>query len=85
MFYLVQGGTPGEEDVVNAVDDLEELLRQVGGGKLAGEGFEFMKKELTVKDALDIKEKIETQPPKPEKVGFFDSFPSFGGGLFARK
>ncbi|GMI05741.1 hypothetical protein TrRE_jg2728 [Triparma retinervis] len=85
MYYVVQGGTPGEEDVVNAVDDLEELLRQVGGGKLAGEGFEFMKKELTVKDALDIKEKIETQPPKPEKVGFFDSFPSFGGGLFARK
>ena len=79
MYYVVQGGTPTAEDVVNAVDDLEGLLGEVGKGKLGEEKSDFMKKELTVKDAMDIKKKMETQPPKPEKVSFFSAFPTWGG------
>jgi hypothetical protein len=46
---------------------------------LGDEEFGFMKKELTLKDLEDVKEKIEREPQKPNGVGMFRYFPSFAG------
>jgi len=55
MYYTCSGGVPTAEDVKRAIDDLEELYQAVEvNGNLADEKFDFMKSELTVKDAMDI-------------------------------
>merc|ERR1719453_1549591 len=65
MYNTVSGGVPTEEDVAAAVDDLEQLYASCGAdGRLADAEFDFMKKELTVKDAVDITAKVVTQPYK---------------------
>ena len=49
------------EDVKRAIDDLEELYQAVEvNGNLADEKFDFMKSELIIKDAMDIKKKVLT-------------------------
>uniref|UniRef100_A0A7R9ZGH3 Uncharacterized protein n=1 Tax=Pseudictyota dubia TaxID=2749911 RepID=A0A7R9ZGH3_9STRA len=78
MYYTCSGGVPSTEDVKAAIDDLEELYRSVEtSGRLGDETFNFMKSELTVKDAIDIKNKLSTQPPPkptaPENAGVFPS------------
>merc|ERR550537_1369064 len=66
IYNAVAGGVPSEADVIAAIDDLEQLYAACATqGKLAGQEFDFMKKELTVKDALDIADKVTTQPYKP--------------------
>jgi len=69
MYYTCSGGVPTAEDVKRAIDDLEELYQAVEvNGNLADEKFDFMKSELTVKDAMDIKKKVLTQPPPQAPV-----------------
>lgn len=82
LYYVCQGGTPSESDVASAIDDLEAMYRSCEvNWKLEEEKFDFMKEELKVKDMMDIGKKVTTQPPpKPQGVGFFSSFPVFGGG-----
>mmetsp|Transcript_248 Transcript_248/g.330 ORF Transcript_248/g.330 Transcript_248/m.330 type:complete len:400 (-) Transcript_248:106-1305(-) len=63
MYYTCSGGVPSEEDVKAAIDDLEEMYHSVENGMLANRSFDFMKSELTVKDTIDIKEKMTNQPP----------------------
>merc|ERR1719230_644336 len=63
IYNTVAGGVPSMEDVKAAVDDMEALYASCGWkGKLASAGASFMKKELTVKDAVDIHKKLTTQP-----------------------
>merc|ERR1719384_2166986 len=66
MYYTCSGGVPSAQDVKSAIDDLEELYQSVEtSGRLGDEAFDFMKSELTVKDAIDINKKWNTQPPPP--------------------
>merc|ERR1719408_95385 len=77
IYNAVSGGVPSEEDVVRAVEDLESLYASCGvKGKLAEPEFDFMKKELTVKDMQEIAAKVATQPYKPpaQAVQGFDVF-----------
>lgn len=79
IYNAVAGGVPSEEDVVRAVEDLERLYASCGAsGRLTDREFDFMKAELTVKDAVDIKTKLATQPYKPpgQPVKGFDVFPT---------
>lgn len=79
MYYVVQGGTPTADDVVAAVDDLEKLYKscEEGHGNLNDDTFQFMKKELLVKDVVDINKKLKEQPPPPpQPVSNFNVFPS---------
>jgi hypothetical protein len=63
MYYTCSGGVPTAEDVKRAIDDLEELYQAVEvNGNLADGKFDFMKSELIIKDAMDIKKKVLTQP-----------------------
>merc|ERR1711924_463923 len=58
IYNTVAGGVPSAEDVKAAVDDMEALYASCGWqGRLASDGASFMKKELAVKDALDISTK----------------------------
>jgi len=78
IYNAVSGGVPSEADVIAAIDDLEQLYAACSiKGHLADTQFDFMKKELTVKDANDIAEKISTQPYKPpvQSVAGFNAFP----------
>jgi len=78
IYNAVSGGVPSEDDVIAAIDDLEQLYAACSTkGHLADEQFDFMKKELTVKDANDIADKISTQPYKPpvQSVAGFNAFP----------
>lgn len=78
LYNTVTGGVPSEEDVAAAIDDLEALYAACGAeGRLADDTFDFMKKELTVKDMADIKTKVSTQPykPPPAAVANADIFP----------
>merc|ERR1711904_267310 len=69
IYNTVAGGVPSEEDVVAAVDDMEQLYRQCQwDGHLADEGAAFMKDELTVATAQDIQAKLVHQPYKPPSV-----------------
>merc|ERR1719198_1222616 len=62
IYNTVADGVPTEEDVVAAIDDLEDLYARCGAnGQLADTTFDFMKQELTVKDTIDITTKIVTQ------------------------
>merc|ERR1712046_488326 len=63
IYFTVAGGVPSEKDVLAAIDDMEMLYNACNAkGRLADEEFDFMKKELTVKDVLDINKKITEQP-----------------------
>merc|ERR1712038_838901 len=63
IYFTVAGGVPSEKDVLAAIDDMEMLYNACNSkGRLADEEFDFMKKELTVKDVLDINKKITEQP-----------------------
>merc|ERR1719181_1193268 len=77
IYNTVAGGVPGVEDVKAAIDDMEALYRACGWkGRLADDGANFMKSELTVNDALTIANKVATQPYAP------DSLEPAGGGAF---
>merc|ERR1719401_2307559 len=66
IYNTISGGVPTEEDVAAAIDDLEDLYEKCGAhGRLAEQAFDFMKKDLTAKDMVDIKQKVTTQPYKP--------------------
>merc|ERR1719502_2314494 len=66
IYNTVAGGVPSAEDVKAAVDDMEQLYASCGWkGKLADEGADFMKKELTVSDTLTIAGKLAEQPYTP--------------------
>ena len=67
------------EDVKAAVDDMENLYAACSwDGKLADDGANFMKAELTVKDAQDISKKMNEQPyaPPPTVVAQANLFPT---------
>merc|ERR1711988_61299 len=77
IYNAVSGGVPSGADVIAAIDDLEQLYAACSTkGHLADQEFDFMKKELTVKDANDIADKISTQPYKPpvQSVAGFNAF-----------
>ena len=66
-YITCSGGVPSATDVKSAIDDLEELYKAIEvNGKLSDAEFDFMKSDLTVKDMVDIKSKLDTQPPKPD-------------------
>jgi len=66
IYNTVAGGVPSAADVKAAVEDMEQLYSSCGWkGKLASEGAGFMKQELTVKDAMDISQKLASQPYTP--------------------
>jgi len=66
IYNTVAGGVPSEADVEAAIEDMEELYRACQWqGKLADDGADFMKKELTVADAAGIAYKVVEQPYKP--------------------
>jgi len=78
IYNAVSGGVPSNADVIAAIDDLEQLYAACSAkGHLADQQFDFMKKELTVKDANDIADKISTQPYNPpvQNVAGFNAFP----------
>jgi len=76
MYYTCSGGVPTADDVKSAIEDLEILYRDLdASGKLGDQEFDFMKAELTVKDTLDVKKKILTQPPLPAAPENFNVFP----------
>jgi huntingtin len=79
MYYTCEGGVPSEEDVMSAIEDLENLYTSVeNNGHLADDKFNYMKDELTVANIAEISNKIKTQPPpKPNGVSFWNIFPSF--------
>merc|ERR1711988_508058 len=65
IYNTVEGGVPSPADVKAAIADLEALYSSCReNGRLADSGFDFMKKELTVKDMVDVKTKLATQPYK---------------------
>lgn len=75
MYYTCSGGVPTSEDIKSAIDDLEQLYKDLEvNGKLGDKEFDFMKSELTVKDMIDINTKVQTQPPPPTN---FDVFPNY--------
>jgi hypothetical protein len=80
LYYTCSGGVPSAKDVMSAIDDIEELYKSVEvNGKLGDEDFHFMKKELTGKDMIDVKTKVESQPhsanPNPSLPMNADVFP----------
>ena len=78
IYNVVSGGVPSEADVIAAIDDLEQLYEACSTkGNLSDQQFDFMKEELTVKDANDIADKITTQPytPPVQSVVGFNAFP----------
>jgi len=78
IYNTVAGGVPSVDDVAAAVSDMEELYSKcVWNGRLAEEGADFMKAELTVADAAKISNKIAAQPYKPssQPVVGCDTFP----------
>jgi hypothetical protein len=76
FYYVCAGGVPSEADVAKAINDLENMYRALENGNLADANFDFMKSELTVKDAGGIQNKLATQPPpKPSGVVGYDCFP----------
>jgi len=66
IYNTVAGGVPSMADVKAAVDDMEALYAACGWkGKLADDGANFMKSELTVKQLSNISTKLATQPYVP--------------------
>jgi len=79
IYNTVADGVPTEEDVVAAIDDLEDLYAKCGAnGQLAESTFDFMKKKLTVNNVIGIFTKTQNQPYKPQAVPVknFDAFPA---------
>merc|ERR1712078_628274 len=69
IYNAVSGGVPSEADVIAAIDDLEQLYAACSiKGNLSDQQFDFMKKELTVKDAKDIANKITVPVTKSIKA-----------------
>lgn len=63
IYNTIAGGVPSETDIMAAIDDMEQLYASChDSGFLAEDKFDFMKDELTVKNVIDIKKKIEEQP-----------------------
>ena len=60
VYYTCLGGVPTAEDVKRAIDDLESFMKGEVNGNLADGKFDFMKSELIIKDAMDIKKKVLT-------------------------
>eukprot|EP00304_Pavlova_gyrans_P006914 CAMPEP_0206051146 /NCGR_PEP_ID=MMETSP1466-20131121/30771_1 /ASSEMBLY_ACC=CAM_ASM_001126 /TAXON_ID=44452 /ORGANISM="Pavlova gyrans, Strain CCMP608" /LENGTH=497 /DNA_ID=CAMNT_0053426269 /DNA_START=33 /DNA_END=1526 /DNA_ORIENTATION=+ len=89
MYNTVAGGVPTAEDVAAAVEDLEELYASCSGGRgrLGDETFDFMKKELTCADAIDIQKKLDSQPyaPPPLPVANADVFPGAAAAAAAKQ
>jgi len=55
IYFTVVGGVPSQKDVIAAIDDMEMLYDACKvKGNLVEEKFDFMKKELTVNDMLEI-------------------------------
>ena len=84
IYNTVAGGVPSAEDVKAAVDDMEALYASCGWtGRLASDGASFVKKELTVKNAQDIADKLVHQPyvppPASNLVVGGDLFPTSSG------
>jgi len=67
FYHTVSGGTPSPQDVMAAIDDMEALYESCTAfhGRLADEGANFMKSELTVPDIVDIANKVVSQPYVP--------------------
>merc|ERR1719428_2349891 len=79
IYNTVADGIPSEADVIAAIDDLEDLYAKCSAeGHLVDNTFDFMKEQLTVKDAIDINTKVTMQPYKPPAalVNNFDVFPT---------
>merc|ERR1711862_206989 len=79
IYNAIADGVPSSDDVMAAIDDLEALYASCSiEGRLADPSFDFMKGELTAKDAADIKMKGVTRPcrPPPAAVVNHDVFPS---------
>lgn len=53
VYYTCLGGVPTAEDVKRAIDDLESFMKGEVNGNLADGKFDFMKNELTVRDAME--------------------------------
>ena len=76
IYNAVRGGVPTPEDVAAAIDDLENLYTACAdSGRLADSNFDFMKEQLTVDDIIDIKSKLQFQPPAVDVLQH-DMFPT---------
>ncbi len=63
LYHTVAGGVPTKEDCIAAVNDMNRLCAAcTDSGRLADAEFDFMKKELTVGDAVSIAEKVLKKP-----------------------
>merc|ERR1719262_231952 len=79
IYNTVAGGVPSVADVKAAVEDMEALYASCGWkGRLADAGADFMKAELTVKDVMDISDKLVNQPYVPP----VEQNLVVGGGVF---
>ncbi|KAK3285323.1 hypothetical protein CYMTET_6399 [Cymbomonas tetramitiformis] len=66
IYNTVAGGVPTEDDIMAAVDDMEMLYAACNWtGNLGSSGADFMKSELTVKDAVEVSRRVTN----------FDQFP----------
>lgn len=64
FYHVVVGGVPSPEDVIAAIDDMEDQYKSCTSwhGRLADEGADFMKSELTSEDVQGIASKLSAQP-----------------------
>lgn len=75
IYNAVKGGVPTPQDVAAAIDDLENLYAACADtGRLADSNFDFMKEQLAVDDMIDIKSKLQFQPPAVDVLQH-DAFP----------
>ncbi len=71
LYHTVAGGVPTKEDCIAAVNDMNRLYAAcTDSGRLADAEFDFMKKELTVGDALSIAEKVLKKPRLSDECKF---------------
>mmetsp|Transcript_49710 Transcript_49710/g.93047 ORF Transcript_49710/g.93047 Transcript_49710/m.93047 type:complete len:455 (+) Transcript_49710:68-1432(+) len=67
VYNVVKGGTPTEQDIIRAIDDLEKLYAACStNAHLAEDPMKFMTKSLKVQDLVDISCKTQFQPPSKE-------------------